>query len=411
MYMKHIVIFCNFENFNRIINEGIPKEDYYKTLITVDKSLIEKCKDIYHQIFYIEENHSSQKDLPTDNLDRLLDDIHSNRAIDGIFCESEYMVEKIARYRSRYNIRYGLKGEDAIYFRNKVLMKDIIKKNTTVNIPRYRTINSEDDVKNFLNNISDIAIIKPVDGAGTLDTFKVSKDNYDEVIKIINDNFDKYEIEEFIEGEMYHIDTIIYDGNPVFTSVGKYLLSTMECHNSNPYVGYMYPNHEDKLIGKLVDTSNQVLAGMPIKEGVTHMELFLTNSGEVYFCEVAARIAGSGIIFAIEDTCGINPLCQGAQAFVGINPDMSKRRQQENGGYVILYKKSGKITDISETNDFIDIPGIRTITILYKKDDVIEFNGSSGDVAGVITWVANSFDDNSKISSEIVRRWRIETSE
>jgi len=409
--MRHIVIFCNFENFNRILNEGIPNDKYYKTLITEDENMVEKCKDIYSQIFYIEERPSKYKSLSTEKLDKLIDKINDIRSIDGIFSPSELMVDKLARYRDRYNIKYGIKYQDSVCFRNKILMKDIISNNTSVNVPRYRRLYGFKDIEEFINTITPIAVIKPIDGMGTVNTFKVTKENINDVVQYIESDISNYEIEEFIDGDMYHVDTILYDGKPQFTSVGKYLLSTMEWGEFDLNTGYIYPDHNNPLIKNIIDSSNEVLRNMPIKEGVTHMELFVDKFGKIYFCEVAARIAGGGIIFAIEDTCGINVLCQGAQAFAGIEPDFSKLRKQDNGGYAILHKKIGTVIDITSEEKFKELSGVRTATVLYKKGDNIKFSGSSGDVAGIVTWISNSFEENKNILAKISEKWILVTDE
>ncbi|MEF2966633.1 ATP-grasp domain-containing protein [Paenibacillus sp. M1] len=401
---KHIIIFLKFENFSRIVNEGLPSHLYEKTLITNDSALLEKCKDHYHHFLYAEQLSSPQV------VDFVMS-LHAIKHVDGVFSPSEDLVEFLAFLRKQLGITDGVVGDDAVFFRNKVEMKNRLAQDKVILIPRYCTVYRFENAVDFLNSKSSEAIIKPVDGAGSLNTYRVNLSNINDYFDLLNNNSGKYEIEEFIEGSMFHLDSIIHKNEIVFTSVARYTHSTLECRDGRPLCGYFLPDHYDPLIKNLISANTDLLNSMPIKDGVTHAELIVTPDQEIYFCEVAARIAGGGIIFGIEATTGVNVLTEGARTFVGEPPIFKGRFPQTYGGYVLLYKKKGRVKQITQSSEFLQIKGVKRADILAKAGDELNFSGSSGDVVGVVTWSADSFADNDRIRSEIERLWSLEVEE
>lgn len=408
--MLHFVIFCNYENYNNFINTVISKDLYYKTLITKDKSMIDICKHLYHKIYYVEEDFNRKNNQDTPELDHLLDKIHAEKNIDGIYSVSEYMIEKLAGYRDKYNIKYGLRSKDALYFRNKIKMKEILKENNKINIPNNKKLESFEDVIAFMDEHKKKAVIKPVDGAGSQDVYIVEFSNFREILKDFKGDYTEYEIEEFIEGSMFHLDSIIFNGEVKFISIGEYGKNTLSCRDSSPNYGFIHADFTNPLYKSLKTFNEEVISSLPIREGVTHMEAISSKCG-IYFIEIAARIAGAGIDFAIHDATGVNLIVEGAAANFGIEPLQNTVVNHLAGGYVIPYKKNGKIIEITDSKEFYEIPEVKTAIILNKVGDDISFDGTSGEVEGIVTWISNSENRelNTSIADKIMKIWRIKT--
>ncbi|MEK5547578.1 ATP-grasp domain-containing protein [Paenibacillus sp. FSL L8-0689] len=398
---KHYVIFAKFENFSRIVNEGLSSLRYEKTLITNNQRLIERCSDHYHHFLCVE-------DLTSPQVVEFILTLHDEKPVNGIFSESEDLVQFTALLRERLGLTCGVIGRDGDFFRDKVKMKNHLAQEKVILIPEYRTVHHFADAIDFLSKHAPEAIIKPIDGAGSLHTFRVHLDNIHEYEQLLNDHAGKFEIEQYIDGKMFHMDSVVYNNQAAFTSVACYTHSTLECREGKPLCGYFYPDHEMPLVQQLIAANNKVLSAMPITSGVAHTELLVTKQQEILFCETAARIAGGGIIFGIEDTCGVNPLLEGARAFVGEQPLFNQYYPQTNGGYLLLYKKKGRVKHVTPSSDFLQIQGVKRADILPQVGDCLSFSGSSGDVAGVVTWSVDSFEENERIRNEIEHLWELE---
>ena len=105
--------------------------------------------------------------------------------------------------------------------------------------------------------------------------------------------WDQYEIDEFIEGELLHGDSIIVDGKPRFTFANRYLHPNADARSGKP-LATMTMSKEDKDYAglmKFVEGTLKVFQHIP--DGFTHMEVFLNKKGEYIFLEVAARPPGA----------------------------------------------------------------------------------------------------------------------
>lgn len=106
-----------------------------------------------------------------------------------------------------------------------------------------------------------------------------------------------YEIDEFVgDAVLYHCDSVIQEGRPIFTQVARY---SRPC--ADFAAGYMVGSHtlahEEPLSIKLRDFVDHVIAALarhhPVPDGVTHMEVFRTVAGELVFLEVQLRPPGA----------------------------------------------------------------------------------------------------------------------
>lgn len=114
---------------------------------------------------------------------------------------------------------------------------------------------------------------------------------------------DDFEVEQFIDGQLCHVDSIVQDG-VVLAAVGsKYLDDTRSFLTGAPCrdVG-LAPGPE---LDRLLEFNERVLACYPGFTGATHHEMFLTDGGAV-FCEIAARAGGGGVIAGFRSRTGVN---------------------------------------------------------------------------------------------------------
>lgn len=401
--MKTYIIFTEFEIFSKLINESISNDFFNKILITDNPSLSETCRDHYSQIYYFE-----SISLPI--IEKLLLEINKDVKIEGIFGYNEKLISFYSKMRVLLGITTGLVGDESVFFRNKIEMKKRIERYTDINLPRFKKIYSYSDIDNFLDDVASKAILKPIEGTGSCDTYVITTQNKEKIknsLDIID--LQQYEIEEYISGDMFHVDSITYNGEILFSSVGKYLDSTLNWSKGNCMIGNFFPDHEDLLIKRILETNKKVIDSLPQKNGVTHLELFVSDDHRITFCEIAARIPGAGLIFPIENVTGINLLREGTASCLGLVPDFSsKYKRFAHGGYVLLYRKVGTIKYITEAEDFKSIPAVSDAIVLYKAGDYCSNTDHSGDVAGIVFWKSESYVDNSKIAKEIISKWKIE---
>ncbi len=215
---------------------------------------------------------------------------------DRIECLWEVGVELAARLRAELGIP-GLSPQDARDFRDKDRMKARLDK-AGLRVPKHYRVLSLADLHHAIRYIGFPLIIKPIDGAGTRDTFKLTSEaDLQSVLPAIQ-HVPEMIAEEFIEGEEFTFDTVCIEGKPVFESIAQYhpnpLLSrTLEWISPAQIV------LRDPHIPALADAvafGRDVLGVMGMQTGFTHMEWFRKPNGEVVFGEIAARAPGGRLV-------------------------------------------------------------------------------------------------------------------
>jgi len=143
------------------------------------------------------------------------------RNVDRILTNWEPLVLMAAKMREKFGIP-GMSYDAVLGFRDKQLMKERVKA-AGLRVPHAFRVRTEKETREAAEIIGFPLIIKPIAGAGSADTYKVSSPK--ELDAIINRTRHVREasFEEFVEGDEFTYDTVCVDGKPVFENVAWYL--------------------------------------------------------------------------------------------------------------------------------------------------------------------------------------------
>lgn len=118
-----------------------------------------------------------------------------------------------------------------------------------------------------------------------------------------------YEIDEYIAGTLYHCDSVLRGGMPVFTQVCRYSHPCAEFAQGR-MVGSWTLHPDDAAREPMLRFTAQVFAALgashPVPDGVTHMEMFHTPQREIVFLEVQFRPPGANVRKAYAEHLGTN---------------------------------------------------------------------------------------------------------
>ena len=222
-----------------------------------------------------------------------------------------------ARLREFFNVP-GSKLKDILRFFNKEQMKQhLLSKGIARNlIPKYVKFDQNcfiTDREKYINNIIDKfklpMFVKPISGTGSLGICKL--ENKDQLIAWCDSHLNtscEYEIEEYIEGELYHCASIIQDGQIKLSFVSKYLNPCGEAFLKQKLLGSIILDQEDSIALDIKNFNYLIIkAMMPIEDCVTHHEIFRRKNGEFVFLEIANRvIEGGRVAEMFYDQFGLN---------------------------------------------------------------------------------------------------------
>ncbi|WP_309893120.1 ATP-grasp domain-containing protein [Archangium sp.] len=211
--------------------------------------------------------------------------------ITHVVATSEYDLLRAAQLREHFGIG-GQGVASAMAFRDKVLMKELASK--VVDVPRNRRITSVLDIHEFIQSVGYPVVIKPVDGAGSLNTF-VLKDRSDLVRFLDRCELWGYEIEEFVKGQMYTVDGLYHRGEVVLSWTSRYVNDCLSFHQGiQASMVQLADGHP--LQPRLNEFVARLFREMPMPELTTfHAEVFHTEADRLVLCEVASRTGGGAI--------------------------------------------------------------------------------------------------------------------
>lgn len=203
--------------------------------------------------------------------------------------------ERFLLTASRIRDRLGLPGMSEVTargFRNKVLMKELLA-NGGLRVPRYSVVRSIDDIYRFYGRkVRSKSVIKRVDFTGSMDTHVVHTASEAVSCWHALRGAGTYEIEDYVDGTMYHVDAVVVDSSVTFASVCRYLTKPGEFRHvgfgGSVLVGTGELTHELSVVVR------KAVAAMGLEQGVIHFEVFDSADG-IVCCEIAARPAGGHI--------------------------------------------------------------------------------------------------------------------
>ncbi|MBQ4849997.1 acetyl-CoA carboxylase biotin carboxylase subunit family protein [Pseudoalteromonas sp. MMG012] len=281
--------------------------------------------------------------------------LHLEYQFSAVATLDESNIGLAARTRELLKIE-GMQSDEGLRFRDKVAMKQQLK-NTNVKFPQYTCCADLEAASGMLKQFGKL-VIKPKDGFGSKEVVFVSTDSeLQEWAKKHESNLARFEAEEFIEGQLFHINAMIINGETKLTAPAAYLpgMSNIDFSAGTPFISVIV--EDEQLKQALIEFSDQVNAAFEIKNGVTHLECFVSPSGELTFCEVGLRPGGGGIVWMIESQYGVNyseAVLAIEAGCTGILPKINTQRVDVAGLIGIRSNISGFVTDCMSVDDLAD---------------------------------------------------------
>jgi len=276
------------------------------------------------------------------------------RSVDRVLANWEPLVILAARLRERFGLP-GMSVDTVRGFRDKQLMKDRVAA-AGLRVPRAQRVRSVKEVWAAVERIGFPAIIKPISGAGSADTYKVeSVADLERVLPHLR-HVAEASCEEFIDGEEYTYDTASIDGQPAYESVTRYFPNALEMR-TNEWISPIMLSVRD--LGQPhvrggIELGRNVLRALGMGDGMTHMEWFLKRNGEVVFGEVACRPGGACVVDQMNYTSDIDLFREWARVVTVGRFEASTERAYNVG---IIFKRAqgqGRISGIVGLREYYE---------------------------------------------------------
>ena len=160
--------------------------------------------------------------------------------------------------------------------------------------PRHESTETVAGVWAAADRIGFPLIVKPIDGAGSADTYRVdSVAELNDVLPMIR-HVRRVSVEEFIEAEEFTYDTVCANGEILFENICWYRPRPLQAR-SHEWISPMTIALRDLSVPDLAngrELGAAVIDALGFRDGFTHMEWYRKADGEVVFGEIGARPPG-----------------------------------------------------------------------------------------------------------------------
>lgn len=225
---------------------------------------------------------------------------------DRIVALDDYDVEVAAHLREHFRLP-GLGESAARLFRDKLAMR-VRAQELGIPVPAFTGLFDHAKVGEFLREVSGPWLIKPRFEASAVGIRKVhSAEAAWEVIHGLGDDQSFYLMERMIDGEMFHVDSLVADGKVCFAEASGYHRPLLEVAQEGGIYATRILPREGELSKRLKVANAAVLEGFRLGLGASHTEFIVgRGDGVPYFIETSARVGGANIAEMVEAATGVN---------------------------------------------------------------------------------------------------------
>jgi len=228
------------------------------------------------------------------------------REFDRIAALDDFDVEMAAALRE--HLRVPGMGETTVrYFRDKLAMR-LAAREAGIRVPDFAHVLNYDRVRSFLSRIPPPWVLKPRSMAGAIGIKKVqSAEEFWPMVDGLGDLQSQYLLEQFLPGNIFHVDTIVYQKQIRFAIASGYGRPPMEVSHEGGVFTTRILERDADVVRHLLAVNARVMAAFGLVNGVSHTEFIQArDDGEIYFLETSARVGGAHIAELVEAATGLN---------------------------------------------------------------------------------------------------------
>lgn len=228
------------------------------------------------------------------------------REIDRIIPLDDFDVEVAAGLREHLRSP-GMGDTTARFFRDKLAMR-VQARDEGVPVPDFVHVLNYDQINEYLDRVPGPWVLKPRSQAGSIGIKKChnAQEVWDHINKL-GDEQSEHLIEKYVPGDVFHVDSIVFDNKIHFALSSRYHTPPFDVWNGGGVFASQTVDPKHPAYQGLLDANEQVIKAMRLVRGVTHAEFIRAQDGTIYFLEMAARVGGAHIDRLVEAASGINP--------------------------------------------------------------------------------------------------------
>ncbi len=217
----------------------------------------------------------------------------------------DFDLEKASSLREHLRVP-GMGETTTRYFRDKLAMR-MRAREFGQRVPPFVHILNDVAIREFCATVPAPWVLKPRLEAGTIGIKKVhAVDELWPLIDALGDRASYHLLEQFIAGDVFHVDSVVNDREVLSAVVSRYGRPPFDVsHGGGVFTTELVERGSADDLA-LEAFNREVLRALGLVRGVSHTEFIKSADGLYYFLETSARVGGAHIVELVEAATGMN---------------------------------------------------------------------------------------------------------
>lgn len=228
------------------------------------------------------------------------------RRFDRIIALDEFDQETGAQLREHTRIP-GMGITTTAFYRDKLAMR-IAAKESGFLVPPFCRVLNYDQLRDYMEQVPPPWLLKPRSEASAVGIRKIEEpEQLWRALDELADRQSHFILEQFVPGDIFHVDSIVSEGKVVFSVVHQYGRPPMQLMQSGGVFTTRTVDRASRDWQELTTLNAALAPSLGMVRGVTHAEYIRAHEdGRYYFLEIAARVGGAFIADLVEVATGVN---------------------------------------------------------------------------------------------------------
>lgn len=306
-----ILCLASYEKGHRFLTEC--KRQGATVLLVTSLSLKDKAKwppGSVDEIFYMPDENG-QWDRA--HLVNAVSHLARTHVFDRIVGLDDFDVETAALLREHMRVP-GSGESTARYYRDKLAMR-VKARQSGLLVPDFVHVLNYGRIHEFMDRVPPPWVLKPRSMAGSIGIKKVrTQEEFWQLTEQLGDLQSHYLLERFVPGDIFHVDSIVFDREIRFAIASGYGRPPMEVSQEGGVFTSRILDRRSAVATELTEANARVMDAFGLVRGVSHTEFIrAADDGRIYFLETSSRVGGAHVSDLIEAATGLNPWAEWAK--------------------------------------------------------------------------------------------------
>jgi len=265
----------------------------------------EKLRDADWPREAIDEFFYVRRDMPESDIRKGAAFLARTERLDRIVALDDFDVETAAMLREYLHVP-GMGETTGRGFRDKLAMRARARA-AGIPCPDFVHVVNDAAIDEWTSRVPAPWVLKPRSQAAAIGIRKIaSAGELRQTLDALGDDRPEYLLEQFVPGDVFHVDSLVFERRVVFAAASRYGTPPMAvAHEGGIFVTRTLGDGDDASAG-LKAMNARLLDAFGLLRGVSHTEFIRAHDGRLYFLETSARVGGAYIVDVVEAATGVN---------------------------------------------------------------------------------------------------------